>query len=214
MTSIKIKKIGTSSKGQISLDLPYKDLKTNHVAIHQVITAYLANQRSSNSHTKTRAEVRATGKKPYKQKGTGYARFGSLVTPIHKGGGIAFGPRNNKNYTKKISKKLKDKVLALILKEKSANELIYQASDIKLSKPSTKEALKALSKLNIKNGDILIITESNNKNLYLSFRNIPSVDVKEINCLNSLDLLTHDNIIFLADAYKKIFTKNIKSKKK
>lgn len=216
MTSIKIKKIGSANKTtSVSMSLPYDNLKTNHTLIAQVLNSYRARLRSSNSHTKTRAEVKATGKKPYRQKGTGYARFGSLVTPIHKGGGIAFGPRNSKNYSKKIPKKLKNKSLAIILKEKSEKSLIYQIEKIDIDKPSTKKVLEKVSKFDIKKGDILLVTPKNDKKLYLSTRNIPFIDIKEARLINLLDLLTHDNIVFINDAYKKIFDKNdIKKTKK
>lgn len=215
MKTIKLTKIDASGKksGQVSVNAPYKDLDFNNEMISQVINAYLANARSSNSHTKTRAMVSGTGKKPYKQKGTGYARFGSLRTPIHRGGGVAFGPKNNKNYSQKITKKVKRKSLALMLNQKNNDKEVFIIPKIDIKKPKTKDILSQISKYSFKEGNILLLTEKNEKSLYLSLRNVPYIDIKNAKDVNTLDLAIFDNIVFTGDAYKNIFnTADNKSK--
>lgn len=216
MTSIQITKINSSGKktGQVIINTPYKNLNYNPDMLSQVVNSYLTNAKKITSHTKTRSEVSGTGKKPYKQKGTGYARFGSLRTPIHRGGGIAFGPRKIKNNFKKIPKKIKKKTLAILLDQKSKDKEIINIPEIKVKQPKTKEALKSIFKLPLKDGNIIILTQNNNKSLYLSLRNIPYMNVKCVESLSLLDLVLYNNIIFVGNSYKNIFqTKNIKKEK-
>lgn len=207
MKTIKLTKIDLSGKksGQVSVNTPYKDLDFNQTMISQVLNAYLSNARTSNAHTKTRAMVSGTGKKPYKQKGTGHARFGSLRTPIHRGGGIAFGPTNNKNYSKKLDKKVRKKSLALLLNQKNIDKEVFVIPKIDIKTPKTKEVLAKITGYAFKDGNILILTEKHDKTLYLSLRNIPYIDIKNAKDVNTLDLATYDNIVFTGDSYKNIF---------
>ncbi len=217
MTTIEINKISADNKKpqKVSISVPYENIKLNNDLVTQILNSYLANKRVANSHTKTRSYVSGTGKKPYKQKGTGYARFGSLRTPIHRGGGVAFGPKNTKNYHQKISKKLKKKAIAIILNEKCNNDLVSCIPNIDIKKPNTKEVLKTIASYSLKDGDALILTETNQKNLHLSLRNVPYINVKTADNLNALDLLTHDNIIFTGESYKTLFDKkSVKLEKK
>lgn len=207
MNVIEIQKIGVNGKkiGSTSIDLGYKDIDKNSSFLNQVLNAYLSNNRRSHSNTKTRAEVSGTGKKPYRQKGTGHARFGSLRTPIHTGGGIAFGPKKNKNYTQKISKKLKKKSLAVILFKKNKDNELFHATKPELQKINTKNALFWISKMPLKEGNILILTEKIDELLYKSLRNVPYIKINNVQYVNSLDLILSDNVIFVGNAYKNLF---------
>lgn len=213
MKNIKFTKIDITGKKntQVSIESPYENLDFNDSLISQIVNAYLANLRSSNSHTKTRAIVAGTGKKPYKQKGTGYARFGSLRTPIHRGGGVAFGPKNEKNYKQKITKNAKRKSLAIMLNKKNEDKEVFVISEITLNSVKTKDLSAIIAKYPFKTGSILLLTEKNDKNLYLASRNIPYLNVKTVNDLNTLDLAIFDSIVFTGNSYKNVFspTKNI-----
>lgn len=204
MTKIDIKQYDEKGKeaGKITISTSYKDLKLNSDLIHQVVVSYQSNARQPLAHTKTRAEVKATGKKPYRQKGTGSARFGSLVTPIHKGGGIAFGPRKERNYDKKINKKMRRKALAIALNSKNQEKEVFAISPLSIEKPNTKNLLSKISTLPLKDGNILIVSAKNNKNVLLSSRNVNYVQVKQAVDLNCLDLLNSSNVIIEKESEK------------
>jgi large subunit ribosomal protein L4 len=207
MTVIKIKTTSSDTKSKsFDIKTPFRDLKYNPDFIFQVANGYLSNKRMVLASTKTRAQVSGTGKKPYKQKGTGHARFGSLRTPIHAGGGICFGPNKDKNFHKKLTKKMKKKSLAVVLDKKNQDKELFHISSIKLDKISTKQALSNIAKLPLKEGNILILTDHNDKKLYLSLRNVEFANVKNSADLNTLDALTHDNIVFVGNSNKNLFT--------
>lgn len=131
-------------KGKVtgSIELPQEifGLPWNADLVHQVITSMTSNARANNAHTKMRGEVSGTGKKPWKQKGTGRARHGSMRSPIWVGGGIAHGPRNDRNYDKKINKKMKTKALFTLLSKKFKNNQVLFVSDIEMAEIKTKNA--------------------------------------------------------------------------
>lgn len=190
---------------EISIDIKSRKSEVNLDLVYQVINSYLSNKRYNIANTKTRAEVSGTGKKPYKQKGTGNARFGSLRTPIHIGGGIAMGPRNNRNFTKKINKKMRQKAIKLILLEKNLNNELLNIEDFELNKISSKLALQKIVKIPFnKKGSILLITDKKNNNIYLSFRNIPEINTIIAKDVNALELAKYRNIVFINNSYTAI----------
>ena len=199
--------------GKIKLPAGLFDLKWNPDLVHQVMVAMQANQRKIIAHTKTRAEVRGGGRKPWRQKGTGRARHGSIRSPIWRGGGITFGPRKEKVYSQKINKKMKRKALFTALSQKARDNEILILDDLKLKNPKTKEAaaiLKSLSKIKGfeklspapsasrrgKKNAALILIKDKNENLKRSFRNLPGVLLNEARNLNLLDILTYKYLIF------------------
>ena len=190
----------------IEIKTRFKSLAFNEDLVHQVVNGYLSNDRQVLSNTKSRAEVSGTGKKPYKQKGTGHARFGSLRTPIHIGGGIAFGPKKNRNFKKILTKNMRQKALAITLAAKNHDKELIAIEEIKLENIKTKDALKQIAKLPIKEGNALIVLAKYDKNKYLSFRNIPAINTKEAKDLNCLDLLKHTQII-IEDKSQEILNK-------
>ena len=206
--NIKIAKYNLDGEkaGHIEIKTRYENLKFNPDLVHQVTNSYMSNSRQVLSNTKSRAEVSGTGKKPYKQKGTGYARFGSLRTPIHVGGGIAFGPKKNRNFKKTLTKSMRQKALAVTLEAKNNDKEIFGIPDLKLDAIKTKNALASIAKLPIKDGNVLLVLASYDKNKYLSFRNIPYIATKEAKDLNSLDLLQHDTVL-LEDKSQEILNK-------
>lgn len=163
--------------------------------LHQVMVGYLANRRGPYAHTKTRGEVRGGGKKPWKQKGTGRARAGSSRSPIWVGGGITFGPRNERNYQIKINKKIKTAAMRMALSDKVKNGALIAVEKLDIGEPKTKIILGAVKNLFSKigkefKGRGIVISDKNNNvkraagNLK-EFKNISSMDLNIIDVMNS-----------------------------
>jgi len=194
------------------------DVKTNNDLLHQVIVSQMANRRKVIAHTKDRGEVRGGGKKPWRQKGTGRARHGSIRSPLWRGGGVTFGPRKEKVFKKKIPKKMKRKALFMVLSDKFKNDLLIFLDRLKLEKTKTKFLAELIgnwrSKIkNFKKGSTLIILPTYDKNIILSARNIPGVDTTWAGNLNALDLLSYKYLVMTKDSIKIIkdtFTKEQK----
>src|SRR3989344_2034754 len=193
------------SAGKIKLPEEIFGLNWNSDLVHQVILAMQANARTPVAHTKTRGEVSGTGKKPWKQKGTGRARHGSRRSPIWVGGGVAHGPRNDKSYTQKINKKMKIKALFTALSQKFRDGEIMFVEEILLKNIKTKDAniiLNNLSKISGftriiggKKENTYITVPAKNDKVKKSFSNIPSVAVDEIKNINTLDVVKYKYLI-------------------
>lgn len=165
--------------------------------VHQVLVSMQANKRQGNAHTKDRSEVRGGGKKPWRQKGTGRARHGSSRSPIWVGGGVTFGPRNDRNYSKKINRKMRLRALAMALSAKTKQENVLGLVGLSLAEPKTSiaaDALKQLEKgsgktLNVLNpNNILFITAEGNLDKVRSFRNLPHVTMVSAREVSALDV--------------------------
>ncbi|MCR4283857.1 MAG: 50S ribosomal protein L4 [Parcubacteria group bacterium] len=193
--------------GKIKIPKNIFGLAWNDDLIHQVVVSMQSNKRAPIAHAKGRGEVSGGGKKPWRQKGTGRARHGSSRSPIWKGGGVTHGPLSEKNYTKKINKKMKQKALFVALSRKLNDNEILFLDKVNLDKTKTKEAvgiLKSLSK--IKGFEKLIVKKKNaalvampakDINTSLSFRNISGIGVGEVKNLNILDILSSKYLIML-----------------
>lgn len=178
--------------------------------IHQVVVSLRSNERQGNAHSKGRGEVRGGGKKPWRQKGTGRARHGSVRSPIWIGGGVTFGPNKERNYKKRIPCKIRKKALFGILSLKAKNNQIFLIDDIKIKEAKTKIIKEQLEKIFIKNkisgskekmfGGILLITPENNKDIAKASRNIKGVKVLEAKNLNILDLIKYKNLFLIKDS--------------
>lgn len=180
------------------------DVKFNADLVHQVAVSLMANRRQISAHTKNRGEVRGGGKKPWRQKGTGRARHGSIRSPIWKGGGVTFGPRNDKVYGRDIPKKMRQKALFMVLTEKAKNQQLIVLDKIKLENPKTKEIVKMLLNLPCKNQSLLIALPDYDKKIYLSARNIRKTEIEEARNLNVLDLLNLKYLLLTKDSIKTI----------
>lgn len=166
--------------------------------VHQVYTALEANDREPWAHTKDKSEVRGGGKKPWKQKGTGRARHGSIRSPIWKGGGVTFGPLNERNYTQKINKKMNQEAVRMCLTDK-VNEAKFIVLDALTPAGKTKE-MTAIRKALPGNGKkTLVLSVTNDEKLNLATRNIPSVHLQRVQDVNVVDLLHHQYIITTKD---------------
>jgi large subunit ribosomal protein L4 len=162
--------------------------------MHQVVTAQLAAKRAGTQSTKTRAEVRGGGAKPWKQKGTGRARAGSSRSPIWRGGGVALGPKP-RSYEQKTPKKMKRLALASALSDRAAESKVVVVDEWAFDAPSTKAAKAALGALEVQ-GRALVVLRPDDTNAWLSFRNLPEVHVISDGELNTYDVLVSDVVVF------------------
>ncbi len=186
-------------------------VKVNSDLIYQVVRSEMANKRQNSAHSKERGEVRGGGKKPWRQKGTGRARHGSSRSPIWIGGGVTFGPRNERNYKKKINKKVKRKALFMVLSGKYEKDMIFLVSDIDIKEPKTKSMRQFLDSLSFK-GSVLVLLPEINREVILSSRNIEGVSVMQAKDINPLDLLSYKNLVIpkkSLDVIKDTFAKQI-----
>jgi len=173
----------------------------------------MINDRRFCAKTKTRAEVRGGGRKPWRQKGTGRARVGSIRSPIWKGGGVVFGPTPKESKIK-MSKKMRRKALFSALSNKLKTNKLILLDKIQIDHIKTKTAEKILNKLPIKEGKILLVLPKFNPKVVLSFRNLPYLKTVEVGSLNIVDVLEYDYLILLQDALLDFESKYLKNKSK
>jgi large subunit ribosomal protein L4 len=190
------------------------DLTWNADLIHQVVVSLMSNKRTSLAHTKTRSEVSGGGKKPWQQKGLGRARHGSTRSPIWVKGGVAHGPRKEKNFDRKVNKKMKAKALFTILSRKFKDGEIFFLDALTVKAPKTKDALTVLQKISAVKGAEKILSKKNNSayiavskkdvNLDRSFRNFGNIKLDEVRNINPLDVLNYKYLIMdnPAEAFK------------
>lgn len=188
--------------GEVELSDSVFGQEVNPELMHIVVKNYLANQRQGTASTLTRAEVAGGGRKPWRQKGTGRARHGSIRSPIWRKGGIVFGPKP-RSYKYALPKKLKRKALMSALSSKVEDDEIIVLEKLDLEAPKTKEMTKALDALKADRKS-LIVLESKNENVEKSVRNIPGVKAVTVNILNVYDILAHDNLIITEGAARKV----------
>jgi large subunit ribosomal protein L4 len=184
-----------------TIELPAEvfDAKTNVPLIHQVVVAQLAAARQGTHKTKTRGEVRGGGRKPYRQKGTGRARQGSVRAPQFAGGGVVHGPVP-RDYTQRTPKKMKAAALRGALSDRARNDRLHVVSSLVTGDtPSTKAAAEALAKVSTAK-NVLVVVERSDELTWLSLRNLPSVHVLEPGQLNTYDVLISDDVVFTEGA--------------
>ena len=173
----------------------------NEALVHQAVVSFLAGSRQGTSKQKTRSEVRGGGKKPYRQKGTGRARAGTIRSPLWRGGGIAFAA-TPRDYSKKINKKMYRAAIRSIFSELLRQGRLVAIEKPVLEKPKTKEIANFLKEFSL--SKVLIITDELDVNLYLSARNIPNVDIITVREINPVNLLKAQKVAVTADAFKRI----------
>jgi len=188
------------SKDKLSVADRVFGAEFNEPLVHQVVTAYLAGGRAGTAKQKTKGEVRGGGKKPYKQKGTGQARAGSIRSPLWRGGGKihAAVPRD---HSQKVNKKMYRGALRSIVSELNRQGQLLIADSFAVDGPKTKSLL---AKLEVLANDILIITDTVDQNLFLSARNLHTVDVIDVEAINPVALLSFKKVLFTAPAVKKL----------
>ena len=211
MTTVSLKSPDGKSAGSLELDASLFGVQPNVPVMHQVITAQLAARRAGTQSSKTRAEVSGGGKKPFKQKGTGNARQGSIRAPHYSGGGVALGPKPRK-YDQRTPKKMVKLALRSALSDRAAEGKVVVVDSWKFAAPKTKDAKAALSALGVE-GKTLIVVDANDVNTVRSFLNLPEVQLIETAELNAYDVLCSDWVVFSKDTLPAPKTKTASTSK-
>ena len=176
-------------------------VEINETLVHKAVVAHLANRRQGTQSALTRSEVRGGGKKPWRQKGTGHARQGSIRAPQWTGGGVVFAPKP-RDYSQKMNKREKQIALFSVLTSKVQDEKFIVVDNLEMDAPKTKAFVQVLN--NLKAEKALVVTNEKNENLVLSARNIPDVKTVPTNAINVYDILNHDSLVITKDAVKAI----------
>lgn len=208
MISISVYNTDGKEVEKVKLDKDVFDGKVKKDVLHQAVLMYRANQRIGAAFTKTRGEVSGGGRKPWKQKGTGRARAGSIRSPIWRGGGITFGPRV-RSYSYRLPKKIKQIAFKYSLNDKVNNKKMIILDQLKIEEPKTKAFASILGKLKV-SGKVLFMLEKIDPNIVRSSRNIPRISVKQVSTSNAYDLLVHENIV-ITKAGLEALTERIKA---
>ena len=172
----------------------------NEALVHQVVVSYMAGSRQGTKAQKSRAEVRGGGRKPFRQKGTGRARAGTIRSPIWRGGGTTFAAKS-RDYSKKVNKKMYHGAMQAILSELVRQERLIVVEEFSLDVPKTKAFSAKLKELNLT--DVLVVVEEVDINLYLGCRNIHTVDVIDVQGVNPVNLIGYKKVLFTVGALKK-----------
>ncbi|MEW6666562.1 MAG: 50S ribosomal protein L4 [Thermodesulfobacteriota bacterium] len=201
MAVIDVYNVKREKTSQVELREDIFGVPVNRHVLHQVVVSQLANRRAGTASTKTRSEVSRSGKKLYRQKGTGRARSGPASSPTRRGGGVIFGP-SPRLYVKKIPKKLKKMALKMALTDKFRAERLVVLSDFSLPDWKTKEFVRVMDGFEVRKA--LIVTEGKNTNLEVSSRNVPWVKVMRYEGINVYDILNHEHLFLVQSAIPKI----------
>ena len=194
MSTVTMKTTTGADRGSIELADEVFGIQPNVPVLHQVVTAQLAKRRAGTQSTKTRAEVRGGGRKPYRQKGTGNARQGSIRAPHFSGGGVAHAPKP-RSYAQRTPKKMIRLALLSALSDRAAEGKVLVVDQWSFEAPRTRDAVAALGALGIE-GKVLVVVDRGDENAILSFRNLPEVQLLEVTELNAYDVLCNDWIVF------------------
>lgn len=202
MPTVDIYNVDGSVVGSMELNESVFGAEVRPDVMHEVVVNYLANQRQGTQSTKTRTEVRGGGIKPWRQKGTGRARQGSIRAPQWTGGGVALGPKP-RDYRYTLNKKVRRLALKSALSSKVAENEIIVLDSLELSEIKTKQIADMLAKLNVTEKALIVLPE-NNKNIVMSARNIRGVDTTFVGAINTYEVLNHTKCIVLKDAVAKL----------
>jgi len=201
MPAVDVKNIEGKQVSQVDLADSIFNVPVKSSVLHEVVTMQLANKRSATAAVKHRSDVSGSGRKLFRQKGTGRARRGDIKSPLLRGGGVVFGP-DNRNYTYKVPKKIRKLALKMALSSKLNDEKIIVLDQFELQDIKTKAFVDVMQTLNLKNA--LIITDKDNEKLIKSSRNVPDVKVLKSDGLNVYDILKYQSLVLLEPAIKNI----------
>jgi large subunit ribosomal protein L4 len=238
MNKTKVYNINGEVVEEIRLNPDIFDVQLNEGLVQQVAEAYLANCRQILAHTKDRGEVRGGGRKPWRQKGTGRARHGSSRSPLWVGGGVTFGPRNTRNFSKNINKKMKRKALFMCLSDKANSNWLVLLDELKIDAAKTKSFVNILKKLPVietkikkikikakdkdkkrgekevkEIGKLLIVIPKKQDDIFLASRNLKNVEVIKADSLNIVDILKYKYLVMPVESLKVIEDTFLKSDK-
>ena len=203
MKTVKVYKHDGSEAGTVDLPDEIFGIEPSPTVIHQVVKAYLANQRQGNASTKTRSEVGVTKSKPWRQKGTGRARSGSANSPVWVGGGVAFGPKP-RSYDQRVNKKMRRLGLKSAYSIKAAEDKIKVVEDFSLDTPQTKTVASMLKALGLDETKTIFLIGGTDRALYLSSRNIPTVTIDSAENANTYAVMNADTVLFTRTAVDKV----------
>lgn len=192
-----------SKKGELSLKEGIFSVEPKENLVHLVCRAYLASQRGGSANTLGRSEVRGGGTKPWRQKGTGRARAGTIRSPLWKGGGVTFGPKP-RDFSFKVNKKEKQLALKSVLSAKAGEKKVLILDKLNIAEPSTKKAYELLSKLNIDKNKVTLVLSPEEDKVYLSFRNLTTVNVVLVSGLNAYLALNNEYLLFTKAALERL----------
>jgi large subunit ribosomal protein L4 len=198
---MKIELLSNTKNKDISISNDVFSKEFNESLIHQAVVSFMASSRQGSAKQKNRSEVRGGGKKPYRQKGTGRARAGTIRSPLWRGGGVTFASRP-RDISKKINKKMYRAAIKSIFSELVRQNRLVAIEKPTLKKPKTKEVANFLNEFSL--SKVLIITDELDVNLYLSARNIPNVDVITVREINPINLLKPQKVAVTGEALKQI----------
>jgi len=197
-----IKDIKGNSQGELEVNFQVIEDGRGTQAVQDVVVAYQAAQRMGTACTKTMGEVAGTGKKPWRQKGTGRARAGSFASPLWRGGGVVFGPKP-RDFGKKVSRQTRQLALRKALSERLRAGDILLLDDLKLESAKTREFVTVLSALDLQ-GTALFVCQAPDDNLALASRNVPNVALATGDSLNTYDVLRPDKLVFTRSAFEQV----------
>ncbi len=189
--------------GKVKLKPEVFGIEPNESVVHDYVTNYLARQRHGNASTRTRRETRGGGAKPYRQKGTGRARMGTLRTPLRRGGGTIFGP-HPRDYGSKFPRQMKRLAIQSAFSDKAKSLKIKVVDKLELPEVKTKSLISVLANLELQGRKCLILDEGRNDNLTLSSRNIPDVSVCRASLANGYELLKAEYVLFTTAGLEKV----------
>lgn len=173
----------------------------NEALVHQVVTAYLAGGRAGTKAQKTRTQVRGGGKKPWRQKGTGRARAGTIRSPLWRGGGKVFAARP-RDFSQKVNRKMYQGAVRAILSELVRQDRLLVLEDFTLEAPKTRQLAVKLKALSLDN--VLIVTEGTDEKLYLAARNLPNVEVRNVNTLDPVSLIGYEKVLVTVPGLRRL----------
>lgn len=202
MAQVTMLKMDGSKAGTIELNDSIFGIEVNAYAVHAVVKNYLANQRQGTQSAKTRGDVRGGGRKPFRQKGTGRGRQGSLTSPSHIGGGVVFAPKP-RDYRYTLPKKVRRLAMKSALSSKVGEQEIIVLDSLKFDVPKTKEMLKVLESIKAAK-KALIVTDIKDENVIRSAANIPGVKTTMVGEMNVYDIVNHTSLIVTKDAINRI----------
>jgi large subunit ribosomal protein L4 len=205
---LKIQDTKGKSQGELEVKFALIENSKGEQAVHDVVVAYRAGQRSGTACTKNVGDVRGSNKKPWRQKGTGRARAGSVRSPLWPGGGVVFGPKP-RDFSKKVNKQTKQLALRKALSERLKAGDVIIVDDLSLAAPKTKDMVAVLAALKLE-GTTLIVQSAINRNLMLAARNIPGLTVTTSDNLNTYDVLRPDKLVFIRSAFEKVEARLVK----
>lgn len=197
---LSIVKPGKAKPGKVSVSDVAFAREFNEDLVHQVVTAFLAGARQGTRAQKNRSDVRGGGKKPFRQKGTGRARAGTIRSPIWRSGGVTFAARPQ-DHSHKVNRKMYRAALRSIMSELARQDRLVVVESLSLEEPKTKLLVKQLSDFGLDN--VLIVADEVGENLYLAARNLHKVDVRDVDGIDPVSLIAYDKVMVTVDAVKK-----------